>query len=218
MLRFYPFNMKTFHLLLFPLLLCSSTVSAQYQKATAEQKNEIIGKMQASGNINTMQCDFTQVKEISILEDRSTSEGKMFYKKTNKIRWEYTKPVHFGFSKDGKNMYALSGDKTATIPANQRKMFDGIGQIMISGVSGAGLFNSSDFDTEFFVGSNDNKLVLVPKNKEVKDLYSSIQLYVSKPESRIHSIELVEKSGDKTTITLKNIQVNIALNDGIFSE
>jgi len=211
---------KKYPVLLIGLLFCSITGLAQYQKATAEQQKEIVSKITlALSNMNTMQCDFTQVKELTFIGDKATSEGKMFYKKTNKLRWEYTKPVRYAFSTDGKNLWTATGDKTTIVPANQRKLLDGMNKVMISGVTGTGLAdNSPDFDTEIFVGSNDYKIVLTPKKKEVKDLYSSIQLYVNKQNNRTRSIELVENKGDKTTIELKNIQVNTTINDDIFSQ
>ena len=211
--------MRRYSVLLMGLFFCSVSLPAQYQKATEEQKKEIVSKItQVSGDMNTMQCDFTQVKELSFMDDKVTSEGKMFYKKTNKIRWEYTKPYQYIFSMDGQNMRMTAGDKKTTIPANQSKLFSEISRVMVGGVSGSGLVDSPDFDTQFLVGNNDYKVVLSPKKKEVKDLFSAIQLYVGKPDNRIRSVELVEKSGDKTTITLKNVQVNTAINDEIFSQ
>ena len=204
-------------LLFIVLLFCSFSVTAQYQPVTEEQKKEITGKMsQTSNKTNTMQCDFTQVKELSFMDDKTISEGKMFYKKTDKIRWEYTNPYQYIFSMDGENVNMTLGDKTNTIPARQRKLFNGICKVMLSSISGTGLVDSPDFDTEFFVGSDDYKIVLLPKKKEEKDLFTSIQLYVNKSDGRVGTVEMVEKSGDKTTITLKNMQVNITLNDKIF--
>jgi outer membrane lipoprotein-sorting protein len=52
----------------------------------------------------------------------------------------------------------------------------------------------------------------------MKDLFSAIQLYVGKTDNRIRSVELVEPSGDKMTITLKNVQLNVAINDEMFSQ
>jgi len=211
--------MKKYSVLLIGLLFCSITGSAQYQKATEEQQKEIVSKITlALNNMNTMQCDFTQVKELTFIGDKATSEGKMFYKKTNKLRWEYTAPVRYAFSTDGKNLWTTVGGKTTAVPANQRKLLAGMNKVMISGVTGTGLVSSSDFDTELFIGNDDYKIVLIPKIKEVKDLYSSIQLYVNKQSNRTQSVELVEKKGDKTTIELKNIQVNKTINDQIFSQ
>jgi len=200
-------------------LFCSFAVYAQYQSATEEQKKEIVSKViRTSGSMNTMQCDFTQVKELTFIGDKATSEGKMFYKKSNKMRWEYTKPVQYAFSTDGNNMMSTVGGKTTGVATDQRKLLDGINKVIISGVTGTDLVNSPDFDTDFFVGSADFKIVLIPKKKEVKDLFSAINLYINKSDNHVSSVELIDKSNDKTTITLKNIQVNIAISDEVFSQ
>ena len=211
--------MKKNIVLLIGLLLCSASLSAQYQKATEEQKNEVVSKItQASSNMTTMQGDFTQVKELSFMDDKVTSEGKMYYKKTNKIRWEYIKPYKYVFSMDGQNVRMTTGDKTDKVPVRQNKMFGEISRVMTGGISGSGLVDSPDFDSQFMVGKDDYQIILTPKKKEIKDLFSTVQLYVGKSDNRIRSVELVEKSGDKTTITLKNVKVNAVIDDKIFSE
>lgn len=205
-------------LLFISLLLCSVSLSAQYQNATEAQKKEVMDKIsQAASEMNSMQGDFVQVKELSFMDDKVTSEGKMYYKKTNKIRWEYTKPYSYVFSMDGQHVRMTSGDKTNKVPVNSSKMFGEISKVMVGGVSGEGLVNSPDFDTQFMVGKDDYKIVLTPKKKEIKDLFSTVQVYVGKTDNRIRAVELVEKSGDKTTITLKNVQVNTTIGDDIFS-
>lgn len=204
--------------LLIGLLLCSVSLSAQYQNATEAQKKEVMDKIsKAAGEMNSMQGDFIQVKELSFMDDKVTSEGKMYYKKTNKIRWEYTKPYSYVFSIDGQNVRMTSGDKTNKVPVNSSKMFGEISKVMVGGVSGEGLVNSPDFDTQFMVGKDDYKIVLTPKKKEIKDFFSTVQVYVGKTDNRIRAVELVEKSGDKTTITLKNVQVNTTISDDVFS-
>ena len=211
--------MKKISILLIGLLFCSISLSAQYQKATEEQKNEVVSKItQASSDMNTMQSDFTQVKELSFMDDKVTSEGKMYYKKANKIRWEYIKPYKYVFSMDGQNVRMTTGDKTNKVPVKQSKMFGEISRVMTGGISGSGLVDSPDFDSQFMVGKDDYQIILTPKKKEISDLFSSVQLYVGKSDSRIRSVELVEKSGDKTIITLKNVKVNAAIDDKIFSE
>ena len=211
--------MRKYTVLVMGWVLCSASLSAQYQNATEEQKKELISKIvQVSNEMNTMQCDFTQVKELSFMDEKITSEGKMAFKKTNKIRWEYTKPYQWVFSMDGQNVSMTTGGKTNTIPANQSKMFNEISKVMIGGVSGSGLVDSPDFDTQFMVGSNDYKVVLTPKKKEIQDFFSSIQLFVGKADNRIRSVELIDKEGDKTTITLRNMQINATINDELFRQ
>ena len=211
--------MKKYIVLLIGLILCLSVVSAQYQKATEEQQKEIVGKIkQASGDVNTMKCDFTQVRELTLMDEVITSEGKMYYKKANKIRWEYIKPYQYALSMDGKNTNMSSHDKTTTMPVGQRKMFDEVFKVMLISINGMGLADSPDFDAALFIGSDDYKVILTPKKKEMKAFFSSIQLFASKRDSRISTVELVQKDGDKIIISLKNIQLNTTINDAIFSQ
>jgi len=199
------------------LLLCMN-MAAQYQKATDAQQKEIVDKItQAANTMRTMQCDFTQEKELSFMNDKVLSEGKMYYKQPNKIRWEYMKPLAYVFAMDGKNIFMDAGSSQTTVPARSSKLFSSMSDIIIGGVSGAGLIDSPDFTASFGVGNNDYRIMLTPLKKEVKDLFDHIQLYVNKSDSRIQKVELVEKGGDKTQILLKNIQINTTVNDEIFS-
>ncbi|MDR1524175.1 MAG: outer membrane lipoprotein carrier protein LolA [Tannerella sp.] len=209
--------MKKNVILLMGLLLCPVLLQAQYRDATKEQQDEIVSKItRAADGMKTLQGDFIQVKELSFMDDKVTSEGKMYYSRTDKIRWEYTKPYKYVFTMDGKNV--RMGDKTNKVPVSSSKMFSEISKVMIGGVSGSGLVGSADFAAVFMVGKDDYKVILTPKKKEIKDLFSTVQLYVGKEDHRIHSVELMEKSGDKTTITLKNVRINEAISDTIFSE
>ena len=201
------------------LLLCTTILAqSSYQAATDAQKKEIIDKItQASNDMRTMQCDFTQEKELSFMNDKVVQEGKMYYKQPNKIRWEYTKPMAYVFAMDGKNIFMDSGSNQTTVPARSSRLFSSMSDIIIGGVSGAGLIDSPDFTASFSVGSNDYRITLTPQKKEVKDLFDYIQLFVNKSDSRIQKVELVEKGGDKTLILLKNTQINATINDEIFS-
>ena len=219
MLKNNLYGMRKCTVFVMGLVWCSVSLTAQYKDATEEQKKEIVSKiMQVSDEMNTMQCDFTQVKELSFMDEKITSEGKMAFKKPNKIRWEYTKPYRYIFSMDGQNVRMTTGDNTNKMPANQSKMFNAISKVMIGGVSGSGLVDSPDFDAQFMVGNNDYKVVLIPRQKEVKDLFSSIQIFADKTESRINKVELIDKEGDKTTITLRNLQINSSINDALFMQ
>jgi outer membrane lipoprotein-sorting protein len=201
-------------------LVCSAVAFAQsdYRRATEEQAREIVAHIrQTAKEMNTMTCDFTQVKELSFMKEKVASEGKMFYKQTNKIRWEYMTPYTYVFATDGQNVVTRSGNSTSKIPVKSGKLFSEIGKVMIGGVSGSGLIDSPDFATEFGVGKEDCLITLTPLKKEVKDLFASIRLYIRSADHRIHAVELVEKSGDRTSIHLKNIRINTPVDDEVFT-
>jgi outer membrane lipoprotein-sorting protein len=168
--------------------------------------------------MKTMKCDFAQTKELSFMNDKVVSEGKMLYKQSNKIRWEYVKPYKYVFSMDGQNVNISYDDKQNTIPVKSSKIFSEISNIMIGGVNGSVLANSKDFTAKFMVGANDYKIILTPLKKEIKDMFSNVLLLINKTNSRINVIEMTEKSGDKTTINLRNIQINTPVSDEIFNK
>jgi outer membrane lipoprotein-sorting protein len=200
-------------------LMLSTFVSAQYKEATPAEKDEIISKItQSAAEMKTMKCDFVQTKELSFMNDNVVSEGKMFYKQTNKIRWEYTKPYKYVLSMDGINVSMSSGDKTNKIPIKTNKIFSEISNIIIGGISGSGLINSKDFTAKFGIGANDYEITLTPLKKEVKDMFTSVQLFVDKSNNRIKTAVMTEKSGDKTTINMKNISINTTISDEIFNQ
>ncbi|MDR1813744.1 MAG: outer membrane lipoprotein carrier protein LolA, partial [Tannerella sp.] len=85
--------MKKSVLILICVLSGCFFASAQYRSATEAEKNAIVeGMKKAAEGMNSLQCDFVQVKELSFMDDKVTSEGKMFFKKPDRIRWEYVKP------------------------------------------------------------------------------------------------------------------------------
>ena len=47
--------------------------------------------------------------------------------------------------------------------------------------------------------------------------FASVRLYVGKSDGRVRRVDLEEKSGDRTTITLKNVQANVAVDDALFN-
>ncbi|MDR1224095.1 MAG: outer membrane lipoprotein carrier protein LolA [Tannerella sp.] len=211
--------MKRNPVLVMAMLLWVCSVSAQYQEATREQRDEIVSRItKSAGEMETMQGDFTQVKELSFMDEKVTSEGRMYYKKTNKLRWEYLKPYRYVFSMDGQNVRMTSGDKTSKVPVKSSRMFGEISKVMAGGITGSGLVDSPDFDAQFMVGKDDYKIILTPGKKELKEMFSSIQLFVGRADHRIRSVELIEQGGDKTTFVLKNVQVNTAIDDRLFAE
>ncbi|MDR3308886.1 MAG: outer membrane lipoprotein carrier protein LolA [Tannerella sp.] len=195
-----------------------ASADAQYKEAGDEQKAEIISRITAAAaEMQTMQCDFRQVKDLSFMNDKMLSEGRMYYKQSGKIRWEYLRPYKYVFAIDGRNIYQTAGDNTQTTPIKSSKLLGDISRLMIGLISGNGLADSRDFDVRILVSNDDCKLILTPLRKEMKALFTAVNLFVGKTDVRIRTVEMVEKSGDLTTITLLNIQTNIPLNDDIFT-
>ena len=183
--------------------------------------NEILvtgsGIITALGIGKDATCNFEQIKELSFLNDKSISKGLLFYKKPNKIRWEYKHPYSYIFIMNGEKVILQSENNKNEINLNSSKQFQQISKIILGGVSGNGLTNSSDFHIFFYTSNEDYKLQLQPLKKEIKSLFSQINLFVNKGDGSINKVEMIEKTGDKTIIRFLSMKRNMLLNDEVFS-
>ena len=118
---------------------------------------------------------------------------------------------------NGEKVILQSENNKNEINLNSSKQFQQISKIILGGVSGNGLMDSSDFRIFFYTSNEDYKLQLQPLKKEIKSLFSQINLFVSKGDGSINKVEMIEKTGDKTIIRFLSMKRNIALNDEVFS-
>ena len=49
----------------------------------------------ASAQTSTITCDFTQEKHLEYLDETIISKGKFWFKKENRLRWEYMTPFKY---------------------------------------------------------------------------------------------------------------------------
>jgi outer membrane lipoprotein carrier protein len=194
-------------------------VNAQsgYKPATEAEQKEMMQKIaEATEQLQTLRCDFVQKKTISILADEMLSEGRMSFKQTDKLRWEYTKPYQYEFVMNGDKVMIHSETTKNIIEVSSSKVFREISKIIVSGINGSGILDRSKFTAQFMVGAKDNMVILVPKQKEIKQLFNKIQICFNKSDYTVNSVEIEELNEDKTLIEMKNKQINKGLNDEIF--
>ena len=81
---------------IFMILAFFSVLSVTGQtKLTKEQEKDVLEKMEKSSNaLHSLQCDFVQSKRMKILNKDMISKGVLYFKKPDKIRWQYTTPYH----------------------------------------------------------------------------------------------------------------------------
>ena len=205
---------------LFAICLVFTTMAfaQDYRPATSEQQKELIQNITAaSEQMKTLCCDFVQRKTISILADEMLSEGKLLFKQTDKLCWEYTKPYRYRFMLNGNKVMVGSEESKNIIDVNSSKIFKEISKLIIMGINGSGIFEEDKFAAKFNVGMQDFQVVLTPKQKELKQMFDNITLTFNKSNYTVNTVEIKELSGDTTLITMKNKQINIEIDDENFS-
>lgn len=208
--------MKKISTILFLLLICSVTSLAAAM--TQQQKQDVITRInKAAAGLKSMNCSFTQTKYLSLLSDKMVSEGKMSYKQSNKLRWEYTSPYQYLFIFNGTKVYVGNKSRKDVIDTQTNKVFKEVARIMMSTVTGTALSNSSDFSIDVADGKSVWKVTLRPKKKEMKKMFTKIELSFNKSNLMIAEINIYEKNNDRTNIRLKNISTNASINESLFT-
>lgn len=191
---------------------------AEAETLTAAQKKSVLNNLNRStASIKSMQSNFTQTKNLALVKDKMVSTGKMSFTQPNKLRWEYTSPYKYLFICNGAKIYVANNSRKDVINTDSNKLFKEIARIMMSTVTGKALSENTDFSVDLACDAKYWIVTLVPKRKEMKNMFSKIQLSFLRSTNIISEINLFEKTGDKTNIKLMNISINNAVSESLFT-
>lgn len=206
------------YLFIFCLLACMSVgVYAQQPADAAESRKMVAEVCAAAAEMTSLQCDFVQVKQLSLLQTVLTSEGKMYYKGGDRLRWEYTSPYVYTFVLNGDRVMLKSSEKTDVVSVRSSKMFQQIARIMLNSVTGRCLADGGDFRVTMYKGEKEWEARLVPQQKELAALFSEVCLHIDPKLRMVTVVELKERSGDTTRIKMKNVRKNETIDNAVFS-
>lgn len=204
--------------LLILLTVMSSLPLLGQTKLTAEQQKQMIEKIDKTASaMSGMQCEFTQTKSMKLLSKEMQSKGIMYFKRPNKLRWQYTSPYDYTFILNGDKVQIKSSKSTKNIDVQGNKMFRQITNIILNSVTGGSLKSSSDFNVEVYKKDNSYFAKLFPKKKELKQLYQVIEIYFDPTLTMVNSVRMVEKTGDETRVNLINTKLNVAVDEKMFA-
>ena len=75
----------------------------------------------------------------------------------------------------------------------------------------------ADFTVEMYQADKKYFARLYPKKKELKQIYSVIEIYFNPELTMVSTVKMQEKTGDVTTVNLINIKTNQPINEKVFS-
>lgn len=192
-------------------------ISAQ-TKLTKAKQDQIISKIdKAAAKMQTLQCSFTQTKTMKMLSKQMKSEGMMYFKRTNKLRWEFKSPYTYTFVMNGSKVSMKSSKSTQNIDINRNKIFRQITDIIVNCITGEGLKNEAYFTLEMYEQNKTYYARLYPKKKELKQMYKAVELYFNPELTMVTSVKMEEKTGDVTLIKMNNTKLNAAIDEKLFT-
>lgn len=196
--------------------LLSLNVSAQTKLSAAEQKTVIERMDKAAKAMTSMQCDFEQTKSMKMMSKKMVSKGIMYFRRPDKLRWQYTSPYDYTFVLNGDKVRIKSSKSTQNIDVKQNKMFRQITDVIVKSVTGGSLKSNADFQVELYKKNKTYSARMYPKKKEVKQVYKFIELTFNSGLTMVSSVRMEEKTGDVTIVRLNNVKTNTKINDKVF--
>jgi outer membrane lipoprotein-sorting protein len=204
-----------FFLLIF-LIANGSAFSQEKNTSPIKDPSKLIEQINvASAKTNTITADFSQVKEMSFLEEKAISSGKFYYDKSKKLRWEYTEPFSYAIILNNDRLRIIDEGKSKDFEAGSNRMFLEISNIMTGMVNGT-LLSSPQFTTTWSEGPDYYLAELIPAGTDLKDYLSRIELKLNKQDFTVDELKMFEKSGDYTQISFHNKKLNETIPVEIF--
>lgn len=175
-----------------------------------KQKIESMSKI-----TNSIETDFIQEKNLSMLSEKIISKGHFVFKKENMLRWEYQTPSKYLIVINKDKVIIKDEKKTNKYDMNSNKVFKEINDIMLSCVQGT-IFKSNKFKTSYYENEKGYKLELIPQVKNMKETFKKINLYFDKNVTSVAKMEMIENNDDLTSLDFINKKLNAPVAETIF--
>jgi outer membrane lipoprotein-sorting protein len=204
---------------------CVATSVAPAQTNTGAQLEPVLASMDKSAAaFKTVECTFAQDQYTKVVNDTDTQNGVMYFRRNGNnvemaahIEKPDTKIVVF--SNGIVRIYTPKIDTEDRIDAGKnRAEFE---SFLVLGFGGRGHDLSKSFDVQYggdenIGGVNTSKLVLVPKEDKVRNMFSPIVLWIDPARGISVQQKFFQPSGDYRLVKFSDIKVNQKLPDDAF--
>jgi len=176
--------------------------------------DDIIKKVETRYTVPGFSANFFQVSTIKAMKITDTAYGRAFFKRPDKMRWEYEKPDQQTIITDGNTLWIYRAEDKQVMIGKAPSFFgDGKGFSFLSDIKL--IQNKFSIILEKKAEDDYHVLKLLPREKTFD--VSVIYLSVSKKTFDVVKIVTYNSYGDETRIELSNIQFKQKLDDSMFS-
>lgn len=172
-------------------------------------------------DVKTLSCDFVQTRVSSMLGEAAVSSGHLDYAAPDCLRWQCTAPADAEYTLivNGDTMAGGTGGAIEVIDLRRgNRSVSEIMHVMMETVTGRALADRSTFTTTVSAGSDDTRVItLTPVRRDMRAIFSRIELTYSTRDDVVTGITLYEKSGDYTSLRFSNISINGTIAAGRFT-
>ncbi len=184
-------------------------------KNCANEKEVLASISEKSLSTNTIESNFIQKKKLKLLSETITSKGKFYFKKKDKMRWEYLTPFKHKIVMNGTKITIEDDGKKNSVDAGSSQLFLEINKMMSAALQGL-LASSSDFSLKFYESSDFWMAEMTPKSKQLSKIIKSIEIVFDKKNKDVAKLIMKEVSGDESEIIFIEKSINKLVPDSLF--
>jgi outer membrane lipoprotein-sorting protein len=171
-----------------------------------------------AANIKTIKARFVQKKSMKILSKPLISQGLFYYVAPDSFRWEYLKPLRsvvITYKDDTKRYIASGGkmieDKTGGVQAMK---------IVLNEIAGwmSGKFDQNPSFAATLKEGAYTEITLTPVGKSMAGMIEKIKITLSKKDTAVKSVKIIESANAFTQIDFSDVQINKVISDKTFQD
>lgn len=207
--------MKAIHTLL--LLLIASSLSAQQMKKLSNLQEFDKRLLQEAQTVESIESDFTQVKYLDVFDEKVTSKGKFYYRKSNQICMEYARPLNYLIVINGAKLKIVSDGKKSIMNLATNKMMAQMQDMLTACMVGDLSKMAPHYQLDYFEDSQHYLVKIKPVNKAVQAYIAGIQIYLDKRDMSVSKLRLSETETNYTEYEFANKQFNSLKDEARFA-
>jgi len=182
-------------------------------RPSAQDPAPILDRASASfDTVRTLQADFVQIVDNPMVGDPDTTRGKLFQRRPSYFAMRFTDPNNDRVVADGRRLWLYTPSTTP-------------GQVIRTAIPGTGTTGPNligqfvEHPRERYTARYDRSdstadgvvdvVTLTPRARDLP--YSAATIWIAKRDGLVRRIEIVENSGQRRTIMLRNVTVNRAI-------
>ncbi len=167
--------------------------------------------------VKTLQSEFVQEKHLAIFRENLVSQGRFFFQKPDRLRWELVAPVQTGFvlnGGEGRRWHGRTG-RTEVFRLEREPIMKLVAEQLLAW-AGADFQRLRQEYSIIVLNTEPVTLRLEPLGAAAGNFLDHLQVTFAAGERHMETIEVHEKSGDFTRIRFGAARLNAPVPPGTF--
>lgn len=200
-------------------VFCTVDCMSQQERLLSSSEMATVenGIRKMNESTSSISASFRQEKNIVFLTEKVKSSGQFYYKKEDKIRWEYISPSPYLIIINEGKVFIDNEREKRSFDGNKGRMFREMNEMIISCING-NIAGNEDYKVKYLTNGKDYIVSLVPESKTISGFVKEIRLVLNKENYSVDQIKMIESAdGDYTHIVFEKKKFNSGLDPGLFS-